>query len=180
MKKLLLGITMLCLWSAVAQVELEKNDTIFTVSGALIEAQVTKVTEDAIHYNYPNEQLVNEIGVNTIVKIIFANGRIQHFSEKNTLSVAPEEIIDEMEKAAVFTENSLSILPFSFKKGADQDNEASEIATDHAYEFIKEALKENDLMLQETIVTAKRLDAYEIDLDNLQNIETDVQSLSMW
>ena len=57
MKKLLLGIALFCLGNTVAQVD-ATNDTIFTVSGTLIEAQVIKVTEDTIHYSYPNEQLI--------------------------------------------------------------------------------------------------------------------------
>ncbi len=170
MKKLLLGIALLCLCTTFAQVE-KINDTIFTVAGPLIKAQVTKVSSSTIHYNYPDEKVVNELETNAIAKIVFANGRVQFFSEEDQSSVAEETIEVVEETVPDFEENSLSILPFAFTKGENLDNDASEIATDYAYEFLETALEKDELVLQETIVTAKRLDEHEIDLGQLQSVD---------
>lgn len=55
-------------------------DTIYK-NGEKIIASVKEITEDAIKFSYPNEDLVNSIYKNSIQKIVFKSGRIQIFSE---------------------------------------------------------------------------------------------------
>lgn len=59
-------------------------DTIY-LNNQKIAANVKEVTPDAIKFTYPNEDVLNSIYKNSIKKIIFKSGRVQTFTEINSL-----------------------------------------------------------------------------------------------
>lgn len=58
-------------------------DSIFTNSEVL-PVNIKEVTEDAIKFSYPGEEILNTLSTNTVSKIIFRTGRIQTFAEENS------------------------------------------------------------------------------------------------
>tara|TARA_R100000027_G_scaffold59703_4_gene50129 strand:- start:276 stop:740 length:465 start_codon:yes stop_codon:yes gene_type:complete len=57
-------------------------DQVNKTDGSSIEVKVTKVTEDFIEYNFPEETLTNQLKTSEIVSIVFASGRTQNFNKK--------------------------------------------------------------------------------------------------
>ncbi len=57
-----------------------QTDTIYTNSNK-IPCMVKEVTQDAVRYIYPGEEVINTVYKNTIQKIIYKSGRIQTFAE---------------------------------------------------------------------------------------------------
>lgn len=176
MKKLLLGVVMSCCWSLCAQNDSVKMDSIFTSKNELIQAKVAKVTESSIHFNYHGETLINELDIQGIEKIVFANGRIQYFKTTetpviDTSSFVEVEEVPLLDTMPLFEKNTLSILPFHYVKDGSYDGEASEVATDHAYEFLVSGLGADELIIQETIVTAKKMDEHGIDVDQFHSAD---------
>lgn len=57
-----------------------QSDTIFT-NNEKIPCVVKKVTQDAIEYTFPNEEVITTVYKNVVQKIIFKSGRKQFFSE---------------------------------------------------------------------------------------------------
>lgn len=76
MKNLLASITFLLFVS----VSYSQNDTIFTGNDR-IACTVREVTEDGVKFSYPDEELLNTIYKNSVLKIKFKSGREQIFSE---------------------------------------------------------------------------------------------------
>ena len=61
----------------------EPLDSIFT-SSDVMAVNIKEVTEDAVKFAYPGEEILNTIIANTISKIVFRTGRIQTFAEENS------------------------------------------------------------------------------------------------
>lgn len=57
-----------------------QTDTIFT-NAEKISCSVKEVTQDAIKFVYPGEEMVNTVYKNTVQKIVFKSGRVQTFAE---------------------------------------------------------------------------------------------------
>lgn len=72
---LLILCTLFCTLKAFSQ-----TDTLY-MNGEKIAASVKEITEDAIKFSYPNEDLVNSVYKNGVQKIVFKSGRIQTFTE---------------------------------------------------------------------------------------------------
>ena len=66
--------------AVVAQSEL---DSIFTTNGKLA-VNIKEITEDAVKFSYPNEDLVNSIYKNTIFNIKHKSGRLEVFNETSS------------------------------------------------------------------------------------------------
>lgn len=70
------SVMLVALWSSV----LYAQDRIVMCSGQEIPSvQVRKITESTIEYSYVGEDLVNEISIGNVLKIIFQSGREQFF-----------------------------------------------------------------------------------------------------
>ncbi len=81
MKKL--SFTILCILLVISVMAQEKSfDQVNKTDGSSIEVKVTKVTEDFIEYNFPEETLTNQLKTSEIVSIVFASGRTQNFNKK--------------------------------------------------------------------------------------------------
>lgn len=77
------------LWS---QQPAQKNDIIVLSNGQLLQAQVTRVTDNIISYQYPGESVQNEIDKSNLDRIIFANGRTQDFGTSSQDSRVQQSI----------------------------------------------------------------------------------------
>ena len=78
MKTKLITLLMLAIsFSSYAQAQYDK---IYT-NDKVIECTIKEVTPDAVKFCYPNEDLVNSIYKNTILKIEYKSGRVEEFAE---------------------------------------------------------------------------------------------------
>lgn len=59
-----------------------QTDSIFT-NQQVVLVNVVEITDDAVKFRYPNEDLLNSMYKNSIDKIIFKSGRIQTFQNGN-------------------------------------------------------------------------------------------------
>lgn len=57
----------------------QKNDIIVLNNGQLLQAQVTRVTDNIVSYQYPGETVQNEIDHSNLDRIVYASGRTQDF-----------------------------------------------------------------------------------------------------
>jgi hypothetical protein len=81
-----------------------QTDTIF-VNGQKISCTVKEVTEDAVKYVYPNEDLVNTVYKNGVAQIKFKSGRVQVFAEATSFKrINAVEDYDNVTVTAVETE----------------------------------------------------------------------------
>lgn len=60
-----------------------QTDTLF-MNNQKLPVLVREVTEDAVKYSYPNEDLVNTVYKNGLEKIVFKSGRVQTFAESSS------------------------------------------------------------------------------------------------
>jgi len=75
-----------------------QNDTIF-LNNEKILCSVKEITEDAVKFSYPEEELVNSIYKNSVQKIVFKNGRIQTFSESTSFKSIKN--VDDYENVSI-------------------------------------------------------------------------------
>jgi hypothetical protein len=68
-------LIIICMSSAFAQ-----TDTIYT-NTERISCSVKEVTQDAVKFIYPGEEIINTVYKNTVQKIVFKSGRVQTFAE---------------------------------------------------------------------------------------------------
>lgn len=61
----------------------EPLDSVFTTSDVLA-VNIKEVSEDAVKFSYPGEEILNTLGTNTISKIVFRTGRIQTFAAESS------------------------------------------------------------------------------------------------
>lgn len=57
-----------------------QTDTIYTNTDK-ISCSIKEVTQDAVKFIYPGEEIINTVYKNTVQKIIFKTGRVQSFAE---------------------------------------------------------------------------------------------------
>lgn len=83
MKKILFSFSALLALSfnVVAQ-----TDTLYT-NNQKLSCTIKEVTEGAVKYTYPNEDLVNTVYKNSVQKIVFKSGRVQVFTEASSFKV---------------------------------------------------------------------------------------------
>ncbi|MBB6502938.1 hypothetical protein [Pedobacter cryoconitis] len=61
-----------------------QTDTLYS-NNKKIPCVVKEITEDAVKYSYPNEDLINSVYKNSLQKIVFKSGRVQVFTESSSL-----------------------------------------------------------------------------------------------
>ena len=100
--------------------EAKKLDRIITRDYKIIDATISKITEQTIEYSFPNEQLVNSMEVIHVARIEFANGRVQTFAataevSNNNNNAAPEAASSEpVNQGGAIKENLIAVLPVPF------------------------------------------------------------------
>lgn len=55
-------------------------DSVFTINDILL-VNIKEVTEKEVKFAYPDEDILNTISINSVLKIVFKSGRVQTFSE---------------------------------------------------------------------------------------------------
>ena len=70
----------------------KKLDRIIKKHYSIIEAHVTKISAKNIEFTFPNETLINSLETSKIVRIDFANGRIETFNVSENVSNNSEEV----------------------------------------------------------------------------------------
>lgn len=91
--KLLLLSTLLISTTAFCQL-----DTIYS-NNERLAVNVKEITEDAVKYTYPNEDLINTSYKNTIQKIVLKSGRVQIFNEGSAFNKVNS--IQDFEKVTI-------------------------------------------------------------------------------
>ncbi len=75
-----------------------QRDTIF-LNNETIVCSIKEITEDAVRYTYPDEDLVNSIYKNSVQKIVLKSGRTQIFLEST--SFKPVKTIDDYQNVTI-------------------------------------------------------------------------------
>ena len=73
-------------------------DTIYSNNEKLV-VNVKEITEDAVKFTYPNEDIINTSYKNTINKIVFRSGRTQTFNESSSFNKLTS--IQDFEKVTI-------------------------------------------------------------------------------
>ena len=89
----------------------KKLDRIIKKDYSIIEAHVTKISAKNIEFTFPNETLINSLETSKIVRIDFANGRIETFNVSENISNNSEEV---KSKKRIIKKNTIAILPIPF------------------------------------------------------------------
>ena len=58
-------------------------DSIFT-NTEVLAVNIKEVTEEAVKFTYPGEEIQNSLNLNSVSKIVFRSGRVQNFSESRS------------------------------------------------------------------------------------------------
>ncbi len=90
-----------CLFLVLAFIAVQgfaQYDTLY-MNNEKIACQVREITEDAVRYSYPGEELLNSSFKNSIQKIVFKNGREQVFSEGTSLKTI--KTVDDYENVSI-------------------------------------------------------------------------------
>lgn len=75
-----------------------QTDTLYT-NNQKLSCTIKEVTEGAVKYTYPNEDLVNTVYKNSVQKIVFKSGRVQVFTEASSFKVVSS--VPEFDKVTV-------------------------------------------------------------------------------
>jgi hypothetical protein len=106
----------------------QKLDRIIKRDYQIIEGKISKVTESAVEFSYPNETLVNTVNIAHVARIEFASGRVQTFEATPESAPAPAPATAGVPAAtagsqtATIQQNMIAILPVPF---IETDNMAS-------------------------------------------------------
>jgi hypothetical protein len=75
-----------------------QTDTIFS-NNEKIPCSVIEITQEAVKFTYPEEELVNSVYKNSVQKIIFKNGRVQTFVEATSFKIVRG--VDDFENVTI-------------------------------------------------------------------------------
>jgi len=197
MKTIYLFLMLLLTVSVQSQQNSKTNDIIVLSNGQLIQAQVTRVSADAISFQYPGETVQNEIKVGQLEKIVFASGRTQEFSTNgensndtfndrnpnatiasrpsknaNEVSTKINETLgtyksDEVYLLPDYAKNSVTVLPFNFIENGDYNSELAGESTNYATNYLSQKSSTYGIKVQDINTTVRQLMNAQIDLDGL-------------
>ena len=94
-----LKITHLLTIILITSVECFAQTDTLTINNEKISCSIKEITEDAVKFSYPGEDLINTVYKNTVQKIVFKNGRIQKFVE--TTSFKKVSNVDDYENVTM-------------------------------------------------------------------------------
>lgn len=169
-----------------------ETDKIIKRDYTIIEAIVTKISEESIEYKYPDESLVNVLKTSKIARIEFANGRVQNFLNKPKAKAAeqqPEEVAeqapqqnqDQGYQAKKITPNTIAVLPIPFidSESMVSSQEMAKFAQNDVYnKLIQKSANIIPLRVQDLRVTNNLLRRAGIDHTNIDEILIeDLQSI---
>lgn len=118
----------------------KKNDVIVKSNGDILNGEVHEITDSTIRFTYTGEKLVYTIKKSDIIKITFASGRSETFSNvAPQTSSAPSVPQSQaaVQTSGEDTRNKVAILPFSFlKDGQSLAEEVSEEVQNECYALL--------------------------------------------
>lgn len=202
MKKILFLLCFLATFTLVAQQNRSSNDIIVKNNGELIQANVIKVTSDAISFRYPGEQVVNEVSAGSLQKIVFASGRTQFFTTNDARSnsgperpstdypivqtpqtpenPASTETARGFSKEEIYVlpdydENTLAVIPSIFEKNGLYNKALSSESTSYVTEYLSKFSSQTGIGVQDMQNTITKLVRAGISHENLS--KTDLETL---
>lgn len=200
MKTLYLLFSFILTISIQAQQISQKNDIIVLSNGKLIQAQVTRVSDDIISFQYPGESLQNEIKIDQLEKIVFSSGRTQNFStissdvgessklldnnpqstsqpqiQNSQIETQIDEAIGEYNSNEIYllpdySENSLAVIPFNFVDNGTYSSDFAAESTNYATNYLIQQSENYNLNVQEINTTVKQLIDAQIGLEALGKV----------
>ena len=176
-----------------------QTDKIILRDYSIIDAVVTKVSEDQIEYSFPNESLVNSLKTSKIVRIEFGSGRVQNFDAVSSkqertqpLDESPQEYNQPIDNQTPQSQsqgyqlrpvkqNTIAILPIPFldSETLASSEEMSKFAQNDMYNKLMEVasnifpLVVQDLRVTNSLLRKAGVDYKNIDeilIEDLQNI----------
>ena len=156
----------------------KKLDRIIKKDYSIIEAHVTKISAKNIEFTFPNETLINSLETSKIVRIDFANGRIETFNVSENVSNNSEEV---KSKKRIIKKNTIAILPIPFVNSETlaSSSEMAKFAQNDIYNKLMEKssnifpltlqdLRVTNSLLRKAGITYKNID--ETFIEDLQDI----------
>jgi hypothetical protein len=192
MKRLITVFIVLFSAIGISQNATAKNDIIVMTDGKLLQAKVTKVTDEALSFTYPGEIVLNEVRLDKIEKVVFSSGRTQFFgkSSSNKIGTFKEELQPESKstipkddiyllpaedapKKVTFTNNSISLLPIRFSENGNYSEQLSIAATDYTMSIIKQRGPKLGALAIDMKTTVSKLLDNGVKFNELNKIEDD-------
>jgi hypothetical protein len=154
--------------TAVAAYSQGGKDLILTTDYQMIEANVILLGDARIQYKFEGEERINEMSVENIIKIKFADGKEHIFkrenTKKNTASNQAEELIIELPP---YDKDLVAVIPFDFydeKSGRSIGKKGLEVQR-----YIERKLTNQTAMnVLDSRETNARLMAAKVDYTNLE------------
>ncbi len=155
----------------------KKLDKLIKKDHSIIEASVSKVSDNNVEYIFRGETLVNTISVSQIARIEFANGRAQDFNTTSTPETPPAKLSGANEGQAI-KQNTIAILPIPFVNSenlASSEEMAKFAQTDIYNQLIEKSKNIFPLVVQDIRTTNSLLRKAGIDYKNID--ETPIEEL---
>ncbi len=153
-----------------------KLDRIIKKDYSIIEVKVTKISEKNIEYSFPTETLVNTLDLSKVVRIEYANGRIQSFnniSEANNQEEQSNSNNSTSYQVQTIKENFIAVLPIPFINSETLSNseEMAKFAQNDIYsKLIQKSSNISPLSIQDIRTTNGLLRKAGIDYRNIDEI----------
>jgi hypothetical protein len=132
MKFVIFSVVFMVIAFLAGEAAAQKLDRIIKRDYQIVEGTITKVTETAVEFTYPNETVVNQVAITHVARIEFASGRVQTFEatpeSAPAPAPAPAQAVAGVPAAntgaqpAAMQQNMIAILPVPF---IETDNMAS-------------------------------------------------------
>ncbi len=155
----------------------KKLDKIIKKDHSIIEATVSKISDNNVEYVFRGETLVNQINVSQITSIEFANGRTQDFSTVSTSEIQTKKQSAGNEGQTI-KQNTIAILPIPFvnSESLSSTEEMAKFAQNDIYnQLIDKSKNIFPLVVQDIRTTNSLLRKAGIDYKNID--ETPVEEL---
>ena len=132
MKFVIFSVVFMAIAFLAGEAAAQKLDRIIKRDYQIVEGSITKVTETAVEFTYPNETVVNQVAIVHVARIEFASGRVQTFEATPESAPAPAPAPAQAtagvtaatagSQTATIQQNMIAVLPIPF---IETDNMAS-------------------------------------------------------
>lgn len=124
-----------------------KFDVILKTNGDEMKGKVTEILDDAVKFTYAGETTLYTVKKAEILKITFASGRVERFSDPNAATATPAPVATtnppNTAAAALPTStpeerhNKVAVLPFAFTRdGQPADEQVSMDVQDQVFDLL--------------------------------------------
>ena len=172
-------ITLLSVMSSAQKKTAIQLDKIVKKDYEIIEAIITKISENSIEYTLPGDRLINSLEVSEIAVINFANGKKQVFeTSSENVKLKEKEVASESFQTITIKENTIAVLPIPFVNSETQvsSEEMAKFSQNDMYsKLMEKASNILPLTVQDLRVTNSLLRKANIDYKNID--ETPIEDL---